>query len=217
MMASEKRTTTRRKAGSNSRSGLSKSAAASPIDLGSTQHGVTYPKFDANQYVATDLFSDSSAAPRMSKAEADEAIAGIEERQNALDVATANLELNTKAVKAATKHTAFEGELIGYATARVANETKLIGYQSAEISRDTASINRDTLGLKRDIAAQKHEQEKLTLSGETNRTQHLIAKWERDKAVLDQEIQSLDLQIQEGRQRLGLSSRRLNVVDAKAS
>ena len=54
-MASEKRTTTRRKAGSNSRSGLSKSAAASPIDLGSTKHGVTYPKFDANQYVATDL------------------------------------------------------------------------------------------------------------------------------------------------------------------
>jgi hypothetical protein len=218
----EKRTTTRRKTGNSTTSKLSRNTAAS-LDLSGIHHGITYPEYDANAHIATDLFTDSSNTPRISNADAAEMLASIDEKKNALDVASANIELNANAVKTATTHAQFESELIQYATAQVQNAERLIHFQTAEISRDTAAIKRDTAAIKRDttdikrqVEEQKFEQEKLNLDGETNRTQQLIAKWERDKQLLDQGIQALDLQLQDGRRQLGLSARKLHVVDAKA-
>ena len=209
-------TTTSRKSSSAKAASLSKNSAAS-IEIGQTGHGITYPKFDANSHIATDLFSDSSNAPRMSRAEADEHLAGIEERRNALEVASANIQLNTDAVKAADKYAKFEGTLIDFATTQVSNQTKLIDFQTSEITRDTAAVHRDTAGVKSEVAGQKLEQEKLTLGHETNRTKQIAAQFEKEQKLFDQKIEDLDFRIQEQRSQLSATARRLNVVDIKAS
>jgi len=212
----EKRTTTRKSSNSKA-STLSRNAAAAPIDLKGTGHGISYPKYDANQYIAPDLFSDSSNAPRMSDAESAEALASIAEKENALKVADANIGLNTLAVGVADSHAKFEGKLIDFATTQVQNAAKLIGYQTAEIARDTAAVQRDTAGIKLEISQQKLEQERLNLAGESEATARLADEWERKKQIQSQRLQALDLQIQEGTRQLGLSARKLNAIDTKAS
>src|SRR4028119_2114711 len=70
------------------------SKAQSYTGLSQVGNGLSFPKFDPNQYFSTDLFKDTSALERTTKETADDLVQSIEEKRQTVRVATANIQLN---------------------------------------------------------------------------------------------------------------------------
>ena len=133
--------------------------------------GLSLPTFDPQQYLATDLFSDSSSLNRTKKEEADEMIDSIEEKKETLRVAGANLELNTEVIKTGVKSEKMMQAGINYGTARVNTETKLVNF-------DTANIQYDIAVSKLHQTGEKLIHENITLQGLRAETDQRQRYWQ---------------------------------------
>lgn len=159
----------------NGKNGTTPSIAASKAQsytgLNQIQGSLKIPEFKPDNYLAADLFSDSSNLPRTSKEKADEIVQAVEEKRHTMRIVTANLQLNQDVVKAGNEYQKLEGLAIDYATNRVKNETKFINYQTAEVGRDIA-IN------KYDQELEKLRQGEVTLNGMRQMTEALQREWD---------------------------------------
>jgi hypothetical protein len=94
--------------------------------------------FNPADYVAGDLFSDSSTLPRTTKVEADKAIQSISEKQQTLKVIGANLTLNTEAFKVGSLAEKMNQANIVYQTDGVNTQAKIIDFKKAGVNLQIA-------------------------------------------------------------------------------
>lgn len=139
--------------------------------IGTISHGLNFPVFDANQYFASDLFSDSAPLQRTTKQEADRLVESIGEKRQTLRVAMENIAYNQDVVKAATSYRKLEGMAIDYATVLVNNQTKYVNYQ-------TAGVNQQLANVKLQTAQEKLTQESKVLTGVRSMTELVDQEWE---------------------------------------
>jgi hypothetical protein len=142
--------------------------------------------FNPSDYVASDLFSDSSNLPRTSKLEADKAIQSISEKQQTLKVIGANLSLNTEAFKVGSLAEKMNQANITYQTDGVNTQAKIIDFQKA--------------GVNLQIAESKlyQQQEKLThqnieLQGLQAETPLRQQYWQAKLSLAESRIQQIEL------------------------
>lgn len=144
--------------------------------LGAIHHGLNFPVFDANQYFASDLLTDSAPLQRTTKQEADRLVESIGEKRQTLRVAMENIAYNQDVVKAATSYRKLEGMAIDYASVLVNNQTKYIHYQ-------TAGVNQQLANVKLQTAQEKLTQEGKVLSGVRAMSDLIDQEWEARRNV----------------------------------
>ena len=163
--------------------------------LSQVPHGLSFPAFDANNYFATDLFSNSSSLAETEKEEADKAVESIEKKRQTLRIVGANIALNTDVVKTANDYRKLEGFVIDYATTGVNNETKFINYQ-------TAGVNRDIAVNKFDQANERLTQGQKILNGMRSITPLIDSEWQQRKSLKESQINSLKILAVQAKQAL---------------
>ena len=163
------------------RQGLSKPAE---FRISEVEHGLSYPEFNANDWFAQDLTTDSSSLEGTDVVDADAAVASIERKRQTLRVVQSNIALNTDLVKTATAQEKFVGNVIDYATARVGNHAKFINYQ-------TAGINVNIAQTKYQQANERLNQEAIALNGMAQLTPLIREEWEEKKALKQSRIAAL--------------------------
>ena len=171
------------------------SKAQSYTGLSQVGNGLSFPKFDPNQYFSTDLFKDTSALERTTKETADDLVQSIEEKRQTVRVATANIQLNQDVVKAGNEYLKLEGLAIDYANTGVNNETKFVNYQVAGVNKEIA-IN------KLDQATERLTQGQLTLAGMQSITPLISQEWEQRRNLKLSQISSLKIEATKAREAL---------------
>jgi hypothetical protein len=159
--------------------------AATPLmDLSGVSHGLTFPQFNANQYFAQDLFTDSSALPRTTKTAADAMVQSIEEKRQSLRIAMANIGLNQDVTKTATEQRKLEGMVIDYAKVGMVNGTKYLQLQTAGTDQMTAQV-------KYEQAIERLNQEEFILTGMRGITPLISVEWSARRELKLSKIQDL--------------------------
>jgi hypothetical protein len=158
-------------------------------------HGLSFPVFEANNYFATDLFSNSSSLQETSKEDADKAVESIEKKRQTLRIVAANIGLNQDVVRTANDYRKLEGLVIDYATTGVNNETKFIGFQTAGVNRSIAS-NKFEQANERLLQGQK------TLNGMRRITDLIDLEWDERVSLKNSQISSLRIAATEAKQAL---------------
>jgi hypothetical protein len=158
-------------------------------------HGLSFPVFDANNYFATDLFSNSSSLQETSKEDADKSVESIEKKRQTLRIVAANIGLNQDVVRTANDYRKLEGLVIDYATTGVNNETKFIGYQ-------TAGVNRSIASNKYEQANERLLQGQKTLNGMRRVTDLIDQEWDERVSLKNSQISSLRIAATEAKQAL---------------
>lgn len=171
------------------------SKAQSYTGLPQVGNALSFPKFDPNQYFATDLFKDTSSLERTTKETADELVQSIEEKRQTVRVATANIQLNQDITKAGNEYLKLEGLAIDYASTGVNNETKFVNYQVAGVNKEIA-IN------KFDQANERLAQGQLTLAGMQSLTPLVAQEWEQRRNLKLSQISSLKIEATKAKEAL---------------
>ncbi len=152
-------------------SGLNNSNSQRSRSIQNEYGGLSLPTFEPQQYLATDLFTDSSSLSRTKKEDADAMVDSIEEKKETLRVAGANLELNTEVIKTGVKSEKMVQAAIDYGTAKVNTETKLVNF-------DTANVQYDIAVSKFHQAGEKLVHENITLQGLRAETDQRQRYWQ---------------------------------------
>jgi hypothetical protein len=186
--------------------GGARSILASQPYTGLEQVGnkLTFPKFDPNNYFASDLFSDSSSLQRTTKAKADEMLQSIEEKRHTVAVANANIKLNQDVVRAGNEYQKLEGMAIDYATTGVNNATKFITYQTAQENQQIADVNYQQ-------ANERLTQGRAVLSGMRAITPLIVLEWQERKALKESQVASLRIASTQARE--GINPRLLREIE----
>jgi hypothetical protein len=175
----------RQKATRGNSTPVSLTRAANPLmDLSGVSHGLSFPGFDANQYFAHDLFTDSSALPRTTKTAADAMVQSIEEKRQSLRIAMANIGLNQDVTKTATEQRKLEGMVIDYAKVGMVNGTKYIQLQTSGVDQMTAQA-------KYEQAVERLNQEEFVLNGMRGITPLIPIEWAARRELKLSKIQDL--------------------------
>lgn len=167
------------------------SKAKTYTGLTQVPHGLTIPTFDPNNYLASDLATDSSKLAVTSKVDADSMVQSIEGKRQTVRVMVANIGLNTDVVKAGNDFRKFEGAVIDYATTGVNNETKYVNYQVAGVNKSIA-LN------KLDQTNEKLLQGQATLTGLRSITPLITEEWEARKSLKVSAINDLKTKAMRG-------------------
>ncbi|MBW4457412.1 MAG: hypothetical protein KME55_34795 [Nostoc indistinguendum CM1-VF10] len=132
--------------------------------------GLSLPVFEPQQFMAGDLFADSSTLPRTSKLEADTIVESIEEKRQTLRVVGANLDLNSDVLKTGVKSEKMTQSAIDYGSAIVNTDSKLTQFETAQVQYE--------IGLtKLDQTREKLSHEQVTLEGFRNETDQRRRFW----------------------------------------
>lgn len=148
--------------------------------------GLSLPVFELQQFIAGDLFTDSSTLPRTSKLEADAIVESIEEKRQTLRVVGANLELNTDVLKTGVKSEKMTQSGIDYGIAKVNTDTKLTQFETAKVQYE--------IGLtKLDQTREKLTHEQVTLEGLRNETYQRRRFWQEKYNLGESRIRQVEL------------------------
>ncbi|MBD2667385.1 hypothetical protein [Richelia sinica] len=142
--------------------------------------------FNPDDYLAKDLFSDSSNLPRVTKVDADKAIQSISEKRETLRLIGANLQLNTDVYKTGSLSEKMNQANIVYQTDGINTQAKIVDFQKA--------------GVNLQIAQSKlyQTQEKLThqnieLQGLKSETPLRQAYWKAKLSLIESRIAQVEL------------------------
>lgn len=142
--------------------------------------------FNPDDYLAKDLFSDSSILPRVTKVDADKAIQSISEKRETLRLIGANLQLNTDVYKTGSLSEKMNQANIVYQTDGINTQAKIVDFQKA--------------GVNLQIAQSKlyQTQEKLThqnieLQGLKSETPLRQAYWKAKLSLIESRIAQVEL------------------------
>ncbi|BAY80530.1 hypothetical protein NIES25_70180 (plasmid) [Nostoc linckia NIES-25] len=148
--------------------------------------GLELPTFEPKEYLAGDLFSDSSTLPRTDKATADAAVNSIEEKRQTLRLVSANLDLNTDVLKTGVKSQKMTQSAIDYGIAKVGTDTKLVQFDNAKVSYEIALT-------KLDQTSEKLAHERVTLEGLRNETDQRKRFWQEKYQLGESRIKQVEL------------------------
>lgn len=148
--------------------------------------GLSLSTFEAQSFLAGDLFADSSTLPRTSKLEADAIVESIEEKRQTLRVVGANLDLNTDVLKTGVKSEKMTQAAIDYGIAKVNTDNKLTQFETAEVQYEIGSI-------KLEQTREKLVHEQVTLSGLKNETDQRKRFWQEKYALGESRIKQVQL------------------------
>ncbi|MBD2303037.1 hypothetical protein [Nostoc sp. FACHB-190] len=148
--------------------------------------GLSLTIFEPQNFLAGDLFIDSSTLPRTSKLEADAIVESIEEKRQTLRVVGANLDLNTDVLKTGVKSEKMTQAAIDYGVAKVNTDTKLTQFETAKVQYE--------IGLtKLDQTHEKLFHEQVTLEGLRNETDQRKRFWQEKYALGESRIKQVQL------------------------
>lgn len=167
----------------------SASTPTSPVinpTTNSAYGGVTLPTFEPNQYLANDLFTDSSQLPQTTKQAADSLVQSISEKRETLRVVSANLQLNTDVFKTASLSEKMSQAAIGYSTDRINTEAKLLGLESAKVNLQIADS-------KLSQTREKLNHETITLEGLRDETEQRRRFWQAKYELAETRIKTVEL------------------------
>ncbi|BAY59551.1 hypothetical protein NIES2135_64280 (plasmid) [Leptolyngbya boryana NIES-2135] len=139
-------------------------------DLTQVNHGLDIPEFQPNQWMAKDLFTNSSPLPETSQAEADQAVLSIARKRQTLRIVRENIGLNRDIVGAATEHQQLLGAVIQYSTELVNNQTKFVKYTDAGVKQQIAAV-------KLSQSQEQFTQETIALDGLRQMTPLIQEEW----------------------------------------
>jgi len=148
--------------------------------------GLNLPTFEPSQYLASDLFSDSSSLQPTEKLEADKLIQSISQKRETLRVVSANLSLNTDALKVGSLSEKMSQAGLDYSVQKITTSTKQIGIQNAQILHQTATAK---LGQ----TSEKYTHETITLEGLQQETEQRRRYWIAKLDLQETRIRGIEL------------------------
>ncbi|MGM3305749.1 hypothetical protein ACSQ6I_07095 [Anabaena sp. WFMT] len=142
--------------------------------------------FNPSDYLASNLFADTSTLPRTTKVDADKQIQSISEKRETLRLVGANLQLNTDVYKTGSLSEKMSQASIVWSTDRIGTDTKLVGLETAKVTHQIAEVK---LG---------QTQEKLThagieLTGLQGETPLRQAFWVAKLSLIESRISQVEL------------------------
>jgi hypothetical protein len=132
--------------------------------------GLKSPQFDPNQYMATDLFTESSSLQRTKKEVADSIVEANSERKETLRVVRSNLELNTDIAVTGVTNEKMVQTFIDYGIAKVNTDTKFVQFDESQVKYEIAVT-------KLDQTREKLIHEGISLEGLRNETDQRRRYW----------------------------------------
>jgi len=166
--------------------------------------GFNLPTFNPEQYIAPNLFTDSSPLEPTDRVNADKMIQSISQKRETLRVISANLSLNTDALKVGSLSEKMSQAGIDFSVQKITTSTKQIGIENAQILQQTELAK---LGQ----TSEKYTHETITLEGLKVETEQRRRYWltkidlqesrirgiELAKYNLDQKIGSIEAEVVE--------------------
>jgi hypothetical protein len=142
--------------------------------------------FIPSEYIANDLFSDSSPLPKISKSDADKAIQAISEKRETLRLIGANLQLNTDAYKVGSLSEKMNQANITYQTDGVNTQAKIVALEGANINLQIAES-------KLHQTQEKLNHQNIELSGLQAETPLRQRYWEAKLSLIESRISQVEL------------------------
>jgi len=156
-----------------------------PTPIGSkTVH--TAATFEPSQYIAGNLFSDTSTLPRTTRVEADKAIQSISEKRETLRLVGANLQLNTDAYKVGSLSEKMNQANITYQSDGVNTQAKMVGFEVANVN---LQIAQSKLGQTQEKLAHQN----IELEGLQGETPLRRLYWQAKLSLIESRISQVEL------------------------
>jgi len=169
--------------------------AVNPPQTSTAFNNLNLPTFEPENYLAPNLFTDSSPLPPTSKVEADKALQSIQQKRETLRVIGGNLQLNTDALKMGALSEKMSQAGIDYQSAKIGTEIKMVGFESQRVNLALASsklsqiserLNHENVtleGLQRETDQRRRFWEEKYQLGESRITQVQLAKYQLDAKI----------------------------------
>jgi hypothetical protein len=142
--------------------------------------------FIPSEYIANDLFSDSSNLPKISKSDADKAIQSISEKRETLRLIGANLQLNTDAYKVGSLNEKMTQAAITYQIDGINSQSKMAALEGANINLQIAQS-------KLSQTQEKLNHQNIELTGLQAETPLRQRYWEAKLSLIESRISQVEL------------------------
>ena len=142
--------------------------------------------FSPSDYIANDLFSDSSPLPQTSKSDADKAIKVISEKRETLRLIGANLALNTDVYKVGSLSEKMTQAAISYQIDGINSQSKMVALEGANINLQIAQS-------KLSQTQEKLNHQNIELAGLQSETPLRQRYWEAKLSLIESRISQVEL------------------------
>lgn len=146
--------------------------------------GLKAPQFDPSQYMATDLFTESSTLQRTKKEVADNIVEANAERKETLRVVRSNLELNTDIANTGVTNEKMTQSFIDYGIAKTTTDTKFVQFDESQVKYEIAVT-------KLDQTREKLTHEGIALEGLRNDTDQRRRYWQEKHELGESRIRDI--------------------------
>ncbi|MBE9233309.1 hypothetical protein IQ231_16935 [Cuspidothrix issatschenkoi LEGE 03284] len=146
----------------------------------------TISTFSPSDYVASNLFSDSSTLPRTSKQEADKIVQAISEKRETLRLIGANLQLNTDVFKTGSLSEKMNQASITYQIDGVNTQSKMVALEGANVNLLIAQS-------KLNQTQEKLNHQNIELHGLQGETPLRQRYWEAKLSLIESRISQVEL------------------------
>jgi hypothetical protein len=151
-----------------------------------TKTAHTAATFNPSDYVASNLFADTSTLPRTSRVEADKAIQSISEKRETLRLVGANLQLNTDAYKVGSLSEKMNQANITYQSDGVNTQAKMVGFEVAGVN---LQIAQSKLGQTQEKLAHQN----IELEGLQAETPLRKLYWQAKLSLIESRVSQVEL------------------------
>jgi hypothetical protein len=142
--------------------------------------------FEPSQYVAGNLFSDTSTLPRTTRIDADKAIQSISEKRETLRLVGANLQLNTDVYKVGSLSEKMNQANITYQSDGINTQSKMVGFE-------IAGVNLQIAQSKLSQTQEKLNHQNIELVGLQSETPLRQRYWEAKLSLIESRISQVEL------------------------
>jgi hypothetical protein len=168
--------------------------------------GLNLPTFNPEQYIAPNLFTDSSPLEPTDRVNADKIIQSISQKRETLRVISANLSLNTDALKVGSLSEKMSQAGIDFSVQKITTSTKQVGIENAQILQQTALAK---LGQ----TSEKYVHETITLEGLKLETEQRKRYWLAKIDLQDSRIRGIELAKYSLEQKIGSIEAESEVIE----
>ncbi|MTJ48172.1 hypothetical protein [Dolichospermum sp. UHCC 0259] len=142
--------------------------------------------FEPSQYVAGNLFADTSTLPRTTRIDADKAIQSISEKRETLRLVGANLQLNTDVYKTGSLSEKMNQANITYQSDGINTQAKMVGFE-------VANVNLQIAGSKLGQTQEKLNHQNIELAGLQSETPLRQLYWQAKLSLIESRISQVEL------------------------
>ncbi len=146
----------------------------------------TASTFNPTEYVASNLFADTSTLPRTTRVDADKAIQSISEKRETLRLVGANLQLNTDAYKVGSLSEKMNQANITYQSDGINTQAKIVGFE-------VAGVNLQIAQSKLSQTQEKLAHQNIELEGLQSETPLRKLYWTAKLSLIESRISQVEL------------------------